>query len=345
MNTLDVGLKTIWSLQSFSEMRRLFKRHRPRVAHFHNTFPLISPAAYYAARAEGVAVVQTLHHFRILCANAVFYRDGQVCEACMGRAVAWPAIAKGCYHNSRSATAAVAAMSAIHRAVGTWTRSIDRYIALTEFGRDKFVNGGLPAERIDVKPNFIQSASGPGDHSGKYAAYIGRLSAEKGIETLLEGWGHLGEAIPLKIAGDGPLAPLVKEAAAQNPAIEWLGSRSPAEVAALIGDAAFVVVPSRCYEMFPRVLVEAFAKGTPVIVAGFGAMATIVEDGRTGLFFRPGDGKDLARKVQTLISDISIQTKMQSATRSEYEKKFTADANYDVLMEVYDRASASRAAL
>ena len=339
MNTLDIGLKTIWSLQSFSEMRQLFRRHRPRVAHFHNTFPLISPAAYYAARAEGVAVVQTLHNFRILCGNAVFYRDGQVCEACLGRPVAWPGIAKGCYHNSRSATAAVAAMSAVHRAVGTWTRSVDRYIALTEFGRDKFVNGGLPADRIDIKPNFIQSDSGPGDHSGKYAAYIGRLSAEKGIETLLEGWRHLGETMPLKIAGDGPLAPLVMEAAAQNPAIKWLGRRSPAEVAALIGDAAFVVVPSRCYEMFPRVLVEAFAKGTPVIVAGFGAMATIVEDGRTGLFFRPGDGEDLARKVGYFTSNLSIQSEMQRAARSEFVNKFTSEANYDMLMGVYDRAS------
>ena len=141
------------------------------------------------------------------------------------------------------------------------------------------------------------------------------------------------------------MAPLVVEAAAQNPAIDWLGSKSPAEVAALIGDAAFVVVPSRCYEMFPRVLVEAFAKGTPVLVAGFGAMATIVEDGRTGLFFRPGDGKDLARKVQIITSDLLIQAKMQREARSEFEKKFTADANYDVLMEVYDRASTPRTAL
>ena len=161
MNTLDIGLKTIWSVQSFSEMRQLFRRHRPRVAHFHNTFPLISPAAYYAARAEGVAVVQTLHNFRILCGNGVFYRDGQVCEACLGRPVAWPGIAKGCYHNSRSATAAVAAMSAIHWAVGTWTRSVDRYIALTEFGREKFIKGGLPADRIDVKPNFVLSELRP----------------------------------------------------------------------------------------------------------------------------------------------------------------------------------------
>jgi glycosyltransferase involved in cell wall biosynthesis len=338
MGTAQVGLRAVWSGTAFGELRQLFRARRPHLVHFHNTFPLISPSGYYAARMEGVPVVQTLHNFRLICGNAVLYRNGAVCEACVGRRVAWPGVIHGCYHNSRSATAAVAATTAVHHLIGTWLRMVDVYIALTEFGCQKLIAGGLPKDRIAIKPNFVFPDPGLGRQGGRYVAFIGRLSPEKGVTTLLQAWQHLGGAIKLKIAGDGPMAPMVRSAAKRDPAIEWLGNMTQDAVCRLIADASIVVVPSHCYESFSRVIVESFAAGTPVIASGFGAMAQLVRDGDTGVFFRPGDAADLANKIQSLFADPQAAARMRGAGRAEFEKHYTADANYRTLMAIYDMA-------
>lgn len=344
MSAARVSLGAVWSRSAFDELRRLFRTRRPHLVHFHNTFPLISPSAYYAARMEGVPVVQTLHNFRLLCGNAVLYRNGAVCESCVGRRIAWAGVMHGCYRGSRTATAAVAAMTAAHRAVGTWSRMVDVYIALTEFGRQKFITGGLPKDRIAIKPNFVFPDPGLGRQSGGYVAFVGRLSAEKGVETLLQAWQHLGGAVKLKIAGDGPMAPMVISAAKHDATIEWLGNIPQEAVCRLIADATVVIVPSRCYEGFPRVIAETFAAGTPVIVSGFGAMSTLVRDGDTGVFFRPGEATDLANKMRALFANPQEAARMRIAARAEFEKRYTAEANYRTLMAIYDRALTRRTA-
>src|SRR5581483_9761958 len=191
--------RTVWSRPAYRVLRELLRAHRPAVAHFHNTFPLISPAAYYACRAERVPVVQTLHNFRLLCPNALFFRDGRVCEDCLGKAVPWPGVAHKCYRGSRSASAAVCTMLTVHRALGTWHTAVDRFIALTDASRRKFVAGGLPADKIAVKANFVDPDPGPGTGAGGYGVFVGRLSAEKGVGTLLKAWQQLGRDVPLKI--------------------------------------------------------------------------------------------------------------------------------------------------
>jgi len=339
MGRLELAGRTIWSRPAFLEMRRLIGVHRPQIVHFHNTLPLISPAAYYAARAEGVPVVQTLHNFRLLCVNALLFRDGRPCEDCLGKSVPWRGVAHNCYRDSRAASAAVAAMIAAHRLIGTWRNAVDAYIALSEFSRRKFLEGGLPADRIAVKSNFAYPEPGTGAGNGGYAVYVGRLSAEKGVETLLRAWRSLGKAVPLTIAGDGPLAPAVQEAAAQNAAIQWLQGVSHENVYDLIGAAAFLVLPSQCYEgALPRVVIEAFAKGTPVVVSRLGAMAEIVDDRRNGLRFDPGNPEDLAAKVRCLFLDSSALKQMRRAARETFDQNFTADANHEVLMAIYARA-------
>jgi glycosyltransferase involved in cell wall biosynthesis len=342
MSRLDVASRTIWSLPAFRELRELFRTHQPQIAHFHNTFPLISPAAYYAARAENIRVVQTLHNFRLCCANAVLFRDGKVCEACLGKPFGWPGIAHKCYHDSRAASAAIATMVATHRVLGTWQKAVDVYIALTEFSRRKLLEGGLPADKIAVKSNFAYPDPGLGAGTGEYAVFVGRLSAEKGVETLLEGWRHLGGRLPLKLVGDGPLAPLVQEAAKNDAMIQWLGNVPLETVYSLVGQAAFLVLPSQCYENFPRVIIEAFAKGTPVIVSKLGAMAEIVDDGRTGLHFKPGDPVDLAEKVRSILSDPWKLPQMRQAARQEFDQHFTADVNHHSLVAIYERALSGR---
>jgi glycosyltransferase involved in cell wall biosynthesis len=342
MSSLSVASRTIWSLPAFRELRKIFRAHQPQIAHFHNTFPLISPAAYYAARAENIRVVQTLHNFRICCANAVLFREGKVCEACLGKSFGWPGIVHKCYHDSRSATAAIATMVATHRLLGTWRKAVDAYIVLSEFSRRKLLEGGLPADKIAVKSNFAYPDPGLGAGTGDYALFVGRLSAEKGVETLLKAWRHLGGRLPLKIVGDGPLAPLVKQEAEENSAIQWLGKVPLEAVYSLLGEAAFLVLPSQCYENFPRVIIEAFAKGTPVIVSQLGAMAEIVQDGRTGLQFKPGDPIDLAEKVRGMLANPLTLPRMRRAARQEFEQRFTADVNYRSLMMIYERAVSSR---
>jgi glycosyltransferase involved in cell wall biosynthesis len=340
MGRLRLAGRTIWSQQTFSAMRGLIAAHRPQVVHFHNTFPLISPAAYYAAHAAGVPVVQTLHNFRLVCVNAVLFREGKPCEQCLGKIVPWRGVAHRCYRANRGASAATAAMLTAHRLLGTWRNAVDAYIALSEFSRRKFIEGGLPAEKVVVKFNFLYPETNPGAGDGGYAVYVGRLSGEKGVQTLVQAWQSLGVTVPLKIAGDGPLAPAVREAVVQNAAIEWLQDVPHERVYELIGAAAFLVLPSQCYEAaLPRVVIEAFAKGTPVVAAGHAAMAEIV-DGRNGVCFAPGNPEDLAAKVRYLGSDASALRRMRQGARETFDRYFTASANHDALMAIYARAIA-----
>lgn len=338
MSRSRLALRTLWSQSSYRAIQEQIRRHRPQIAHFHNTFPLISPAAYYAARSQNVGVVQTLHNFRIFCPNALLFRDGGVCEDCLGKGFAWPGIVHKCYRGSRVASAAVATMAWGHRLLGTWRELVDRYIALTEFSRRKVIEGGLPAPKVVVKPNFVYPDPGPGEHGRQYALFVGRLSPEKGLETLLKAWRLLGGRVRLKILGDGPQAPLIRDAAARDSTVEWLGNRPLEEVYAALGQALCLVLPSQCYEGFPRVVVEAFAKGTPVVASNLGAMAEVVAHGRTGLHFKPGDPVDLAAQIQRLLGAPAELEQMRQAARREYEQHYTAESNYHTLMAIYHSA-------
>ena len=324
---------TLWNREAYSRVREAIRLHRPDILHVHNTFPLASPAVIHAAKAEGVPVVMSLRNYRLLCVNALFFRQGQVCEACLGR-LPWRGALYGCYRESRAASAVVAGMITLHRALGTWNL-VDRFIALTEFARQKFIEGGFPPEKISVKPNFVHPDPGPGEGHGGYALFVGRLSPEKGLGTLLMAWEHLGGKVPLKIVGNGPLAPEVQEAQKRIPGVEWLGRKAPEEVYALMGEAAFLVFPSEWYETFGRVAIEAFAKGTPVLAAHIGAVGEVTEDGRTGLHFRPGDPEDLAAKVEWLLAHPNELARMRKEARAEYEAKYTAEQNYAQLMAIY----------
>jgi glycosyltransferase involved in cell wall biosynthesis len=342
MSKLQVAARTIWSGQAFQELRQLFRAQRPQIAHFHNTFPLISPAAYYAARAENIRVVQTLHNFRVGCANANLFRDGAVCEDCLGKSLPWPAIVHKCYHNSRAASATIATMQVAHRALGTWQNAVDIYIALSEASRRKLIESGLPAGKIAVKSNFAYPDPGIGAGTGGYALFVGRLSSEKGLGTLLEAWRHLDGSLPLKIIGDGPLAGAVREAAATDAAIQWLGHVPLDAVYTLVGAATVLILPSECYENFPRTIIEAFAKGTPVIASNLGAMAEIVDDGRTGVLFQPGNPADLAAKVRGILANPMKLAQMRQAARQDFDQQFTADVNHRSLMAIYERALEAR---
>ncbi len=339
MNAGNLVGTTVWSRSSYRELRTLVRRERPDLAHFHNTFPLISPAGYYAIKAEGTPVVQTLHNYRLLCPNALFFRDGHACEDCLGKPMPWPGVLHACYRGSRPASGAVATMLTTHRLLRTWTRMVDVYIALTGFARDKFVQGGLPAERIVVKPNFLHPDPGPGPRGGGYALFVGRLSVEKGVEDMLAAWERLGDRAPLKIVGDGPLADVVARAARRLKNVEWLGRQPRKQVLALMKEAEMLLFPSVCYENFPLVVAEAFAVGLPIIASDLGSLASLVDPGRTGLLFRPGDPEDLADKVQRALDHPAKLANMSQEARSEFENKYTAERNYERLLDIYESAT------
>ncbi|MGB3652518.1 MAG: glycosyltransferase family 4 protein [Rivularia sp. (in: cyanobacteria)] len=339
IGTVRMALRTVWSQESYNIVKQKLSSSKYDIVHIQNFFPLVSPSVYYAAKSEGVPVVQTLRNYRLLCPNGLFFRDGKVCEDCMGKSIPLPGVLHGCYRESRPASGAVATMLTVHSAMRTWTKMVDKYICLTEFARQKFIAGGLPAEKIVVKPNFINPDPGVGEGAGGYALFVGRLSIEKGLDTLLSAWEHLDVKIPLKIVGDGPLAGEVVEAAKRIPQVEWLGRRPMSEVHQLMGEAMFLVFPSKWYETFGRVAAEAFAKGTPVIAANIGAIAELVDSGRTGLHFSPGNSEDLASKVQWAIENQTKLTQMRQEARAEFESKYTAQQNYHRMMEIYDLVS------
>ena len=339
LNPVVAAARTIWSREAARELGALISKTGAQVVHFHNTFMLISPAAYYACRANRVPVIQDLRNYRLLCPVATFVRQGRLCEDCLGRTPPWPSVLHACWRHSRPATAVVATMLTAHRVLGTWDRQVDAYIALTETSRQRFIEGGLPPEKIEVKPNFLDPAPPVGGNRSRFALYVGRLSPEKGIETMLEAWRSLG-SLPLKIAGDGPLAKLVRSYVGQtsNRAIEWLGHIPHQDVLELMRQASVLVFPSVWNEPFGNSIIEAFASGLPVIASNMGSMAELVADHETGLHFRPGDAADLASKLRWARDHRVEMGAMGLAARHEYERNFTAAKNHAKLMDIYHKA-------
>lgn len=341
MSRLATAAAAVWNRPIQDDLRAAIRKERPDVIHFHNTFPLISPAAYYTARAEGVPIVQNIQNYRLLCPNAVFYRNGHVCEDCLSKTIPWPGIVHACYRDSRAGSAAVGLMLSTHRLLRTWTKMVDAYVVPTEFLRQKLIQGGLPANNILVKPNFVFPDPGLGAHQGGFALFAGRLVVEKGIKTLLRAWERLDIPLPLKIAGDGPLAGYVASVVAKtNRRIEWLGRQTKEEVLALMRDAMLMVVPSEWYEGSPMVIAEGFAVGVPLIASNLGGIASVIQNKRTGFLFKPGDAADLKAKVEWAWAHPENLTAVGQAARREFEVKYTADRNYEMLMEIYDQVTA-----
>ncbi len=331
--------RTLWSFPAFNQVRREIKKNGFNLVHVHNFFPLWSPSVYYAAALEGVPIVQTLHNYRLLCPNALFYRESRICEDCPGHKIPWPGIQHRCYRNSFMGSATVASMIALHRFIGTWKQKVTLYIALSEFSRKKFIENGIPEKKIVVKPNFIYPDPGIGGGNGDYAIYVGRLCPEKGIRTVLQAWEKMNAKLKLFILGDGPLAQEMTEIANKAQSVVYLGRKSLDEVQQFIGEAKFLIFPSELYETFGRVAIEAFAKGTPVLAANLGAAAEITESGRNSLHFEAGNSDDLAAKADWLLSHPSQLAAMRREARLTYEGKYTADKNHQLLLSIYEKAS------
>jgi glycosyltransferase involved in cell wall biosynthesis len=330
---MTAAINTLWNSATAQQFEAMLLREQPDVIHVHNTFAWMSPAVYWVAARHRVPVVQTLHNFRLLCPQATFLRDGQVCEACITQIFPISGVRHGCYHNSRRQTLGVATMLFVHRSLRTWHNKVSRFIALNEFCRAKFVEGGLPEEAIRIKPNFVAAPQSSGLNARNGGLFVGRLSPEKGLEVLVAAIARLA-CNPMLIIGSGPLELLVKSTFGSS----YLGPMPPSDVMAAMASANYLVVPSIWYENFPRTIVEAFASGLPVIASRLGALKEIVDDGRTGLLFEPGNPNDLAQKISWAEENPDQMRIMGRAARKDYETMYSPDINFEILMGIYTEA-------
>ena len=327
----------VWAADTRREFVKLLVQEKPHLVHIHNTFVMASPSIYSACLEARVPVVQSLHNYRLLCPSATFFRSGRVCSECVDHSL-WRGVGYGCYRGSRAATATVALMLEAHRRRGTWVQ-VDSYVALTNFARGVFVQGGLPADKIFVKPNFVYPDPGACRSAGEYALFVGRLSPEKGVRMLVSAWECLPKRIPLLIVGDGPLRAELEARVAQRHLsdVSFKGHLGREQVLAAMKRARFVIVPSECYENFPATICEAFSCGAPVICSRLGAMEELVKHGCTGLHFDPGDSEDLAAKVEWAWDHPAEVELMGQEARIQYAGKYTSERNYEMLMEIYQR--------
>ena len=333
---------TVYNPWARARLAAKLEAFRPDVVHVHNFFPQFTPSIFDACRAAGVPSVMTLHNFRILCPTAFLFHDEKLREQSLRRSAFWT-VRYGTYRQSRAGTFFVACMVDFHKWVGTWRNKVDRLIALTDFARAKFVEGGLDPARIAVKGNALAdplTGLAPTQAERRGALYVGRLSQEKGISTLLSAWSEIG--YPLTIVGDGPLRALVEIEAAQSEHISYLGPLSRDDVYAEMRKASFLILPSVWYEMFPMTLIEAFANSLPVIASRLGGLASLLDEDVTGLAFAPASSEDLRAKARWAIENPRAMLVMGARGRTVYENLYSTEHNYKNLMQIYAGVMAAK---
>lgn len=333
----QIGLigKILWNRNTYIDLKKIIGKSKPDVVHVHNILPQISPTVYYAAKSENIPVVQTIHNYRLLCPKGILYRNGNICEECLGKKLYLPGIIHKCYRNSYINTVALTSMLSLHKILKTWQNKIDIFIALTEFAKVKLMEGGIPENKIVVKPNFINYGNKPNKIKDNYALFVGRLSVEKGLRTLINTWQNV-PYINLKIIGDGDLLEELKNNSTKN--VEVLGRKNREEIFDYIQRANYLVFPSEWYEGFPVSIVEAFSYGLPVIASKLGSHAEIISDGKTGLLFEAGNVEDLRSKIKWAMEHKNEMEKMGLNARTEYEMKYTSEKNYEMLTDIYKLA-------
>lgn len=317
-----------------ARFRQALSDFHPDIVHVHNWFPTLSPAVFHICRRAHIPVVHTLHNYRLLCAGATLFRDGRACEDCIGTTLRAPGIAHGCYRQSRIGTAVATAGMLANWWMGTWHQSVDCFIALSDFARHKFIEGGLPADNIVVKPNFVDPDPGARAGAGGYLLYAGRLTEEKGLRVLLQCWRSAPDLPMLKIAGTGPLQEEVRHAASSLPNVECLGSRSAADVLELMGNATALLCPSLWYEGMPRVVIESLAVGTPIVASRIGCYPEMIVDGETGALFQTGDAAELRGRIRTLSRGAEFHG-MRDKARRCFESNYTGERNLSLILHIY----------
>ena len=295
-NQARTAAHAVWSVDRQRQVRELVREWGAQIVHFHNLFPLVSPAAIREAGAQGAGVVATLHNYRLMCLAGSLFRENHTCEVCVGRAP-WRGVWHRCYRKSAVASGVLATSLVVHRGLKTFDR-VDRFLAVSDFVQKKHVDAGIPGTRIQVAPQFAWPTArrdGPGD----YFLYVGRLTQEKGANALVESWApDLGQLV---VVGDGP--EMARLRAVAHPSIEFRGLVDGDAVPALLRRARALLVPSLWHDAAPRSVTEAYATGVPVLASRMGGLTETVRNNESGLLVAPGAQGESAEAVRRLSND------------------------------------------
>lgn len=324
-----------WNVWAGRRVKQAIRQHRPDVIHLHNLHYAIGPIAVRIAKRRGIAVVMTLHNYRLLCPSATLFYNGGLFTDSVQAVFPWKAVRLGVHSHSIIKTFWLALTNGLHRRLGTW-QMIDRYITLTDFAKGLFVGSslGVPVDRFVTKPNFVPALQPPAQPRDNHFLFIGRLASEKGVDVLVEAFA--GTDALLRIAGDGPLRPQVEKAAHQHANITYLGPLDGWAIKQELAACTALVFPSIWYEGMPMTLLEAFATGTPVIASDLGAMQVMVQAGENGWLFPPGDAVALRRLVgQWLAGDEAQHRRLADGALASFERDYTAKRNKDLLLACY----------
>jgi len=326
---------TIFNLRTYREVRKLISTKNIDVIHVHNTLNLVSPSIYYAGFSRKIPVVQTVHNFRLLCPGATFFREGHICEECLGKGLKC-AIKHKCYRGSRIQTLACVISTKIHRALGTYGKL--NYICLTEFNKEKLLNlKQIKEENIYVKPNYVKMSAGSTiNHNRKQQiVYAGRLDKLKGVDFLLEAWNEQkNKELKLIICGIGPLEEWCKEYIAEHKLsnVEMRGFVSNQDVKKILSESLALILPTQWYEGFPMTILEAFSVGTPVLGSDMGNVGKLIKEGVNGRHFSPTDKGQLLNSLQDFSIDYEKVFEYFKENYSEY-------SNYEIFKNIYERVS------
>ncbi|CAN5813963.1 glycosyltransferase [soil metagenome] len=338
LGAVRAGLKAVWNVEACREVERQIRAFRPDVVHVHTPFPLLSPAVFRTAKQLGVPTVTTLHSYRYSCIAATCHRDGAVCEDCVGKRLKLSGVRHRCYHDSLGASAALTLSLAMHRGIGTFHQSVDRFLALTSFSRDLLIRDGIPPDKVAVKPNSVPDPGMPQRPrpAQRYVTFAGRLMDIKGVRTLLDAWERADHGdLQLRIAGDGPLRGAVEERSRADASVSYLGWVDEAEVFELMGGAEAVLVPSEWYEGLPLVILRSLAVGTPVIVSDLDNISADVLTDDAGAAFAVGDPTALARLLSDLAANPDVWSNRRTNARNSYDVRYSPGADLGKLESVY----------
>jgi glycosyltransferase involved in cell wall biosynthesis len=340
------GVAAVWNRGAVAAVGDHIDVSRPDVVHVHTPFPVMSPAVFRVASKRGCATVATCHSYRYSCIRGTLLRDGALCESCVGSRLKLAGVVHGCYHDSRVASIPMTASLALHRAIGTFDHSVDRFVAMTDFARALLVRDGVDARAVAVKPNAVPDPGEPfpAADRGPHVVFVGRLVEEKGIQTLMDA-ARLAPDVRVVVAGDGPLRPLVEQTAAALPTLEYLGWVSEQLVTELLATASVAVIPSEWYEAAaPLTLLRALALGTPVVCSDLENICGDVRRYGAGRVFQTGSAPALAQALGAALADADWRARASAEARALYLRRHTPSATVDALEAIYAEAVATRAA-
>lgn len=342
--TLKGAFTTPWNPFAARKLRRKLKDVQPEIMHVHNTFPLLSPAVFSAAKGMKTATVYTLHNYRTFCASGIPMRNSTSCTECLDRFSVIPSLKYGCYRSSRPATVPLAVGIAFHRKIKTWERDVDAFIPLTKFQRDKLSNAGLPKQKMHIKPHFYPASFGPlpWENHKPMIVFTGRLGPEKGLHLLVETWRKWGDQAPsLELIGDGPERKKLQARVDElnlGRKIRFHGQLSFTLTQKKLARARLLILPSLSFEGFPMAVCEAFALGVPVAASRHGAFPYLIEHSQNGVLFEPGNVKDILQVLRKLWNQPEKLAEMGRKARADFEKKYSAEVNYKRLIDIYQAA-------